>query len=396
MRILIAEDDPYSRRILQRRLEKWNHQVVVACDGKEAWEHFLAGDFSVVISDWMMPEMDGVELVRRIRASVKPGYVYTIILTAKDRKEDLLEGMDAGADEFLVKPFDADELRARLRAGERIVRLEQNLAQRNIALEAANRRMREDLEAAARIQESLLPNVMPQVEGLNFAWQFKPCDELAGDIFNVLKLDENHVALYVLDVSGHGVPAALLSVTLSRLLTPTNDQSSLLLQSGNGTPEPQIVSPAEVANRLNKQFQIDNHIGQYFTLLYGIIDVEKMVLQFVSAGHPGLLHLRAGRDARVVEVSGFPIGFQEHSAYEAETLQLVPGDRLILYSDGIIETRNSEGELFGKERFVKLFRSAALFTLSNSLNFVMKKVADWRGTDRFEDDVTVLAVEVQG
>lgn len=395
MRVLIAEDDPYSRRILQRRLEKWEHQVAVAGNGKEAWEQFLTGDFSVVISDWMMPEMDGIELVRRIRASAKPGYVYTIILTAKDRKEDLLEGMDAGADEFLVKPFDADELRARLRAGERIVRLEQNLAQRNAALEAANRRMREDLEAAARIQESLLPDSIPRVEGLNFAWQFKPCDELAGDIFNVLKLDQRHVGFYVLDVSGHGVPAALLSVTLSRLLTPTNDQSSLLLQSGNGTPEPEIISPAEVANRLNKQFQIDDSIGQYFTLLYGIIDVEEMVLQFVSAGHPGLLHLRAGQNARIVEVSGFPIGFQEHLAYREESLPLSPGDRLILYSDGIIETRNAEGELFGKERFTELFRSAANLTLQNSLNFVMKKVADWRGTDRFEDDVTVLAIELQ-
>jgi signal transduction histidine kinase len=134
---LIAEDDLISRRLLQSNLEKWGHEVVSAPDGAEAWRLFESGGFPIVISDWMMPEMDGVELVRRIRACQRPGYVYTILLTAKTQKEELIQGMEAGADDFVTKPFDRDELRVRLRAGERIIHLEQSLAEQNRALREA-------------------------------------------------------------------------------------------------------------------------------------------------------------------------------------------------------------------------------------------------------------------
>jgi two-component system NtrC family sensor kinase len=134
MKVLIAEDDAISRRLLQTYLERWGHEVVCAENGVEAWRQFTGGEFPVVISDWMMPEMDGVELIQRIRSSQRPGYVYTILLTAKSEKEDLVRGMEAGADDFLTKPFDRDELRVRLRAGERIIQLEQTLAEQNRVL----------------------------------------------------------------------------------------------------------------------------------------------------------------------------------------------------------------------------------------------------------------------
>jgi two-component system, NtrC family, sensor kinase len=134
MKILMADDDSVSRRLLQNQLQKWGYDVTAARDGAEAWRLFEAGLFPMVITDWMMPEMDGSELLRRIRASQRPGYVYAIVLTAKSQKEDLLEGMEAGADDFLTKPFDRDELRVRLRAGERIIRLEHHLRETQAAL----------------------------------------------------------------------------------------------------------------------------------------------------------------------------------------------------------------------------------------------------------------------
>jgi two-component system NtrC family sensor kinase len=137
MNILIAEDDPISRRLLRSNLERWGHEVAQAGTGAEAWGLFERGRYPIVISDWMMPEMDGPELIRRIRASQRPGYVYAILLTAKTQKTDLIQGMEAGADDFLTKPFDRDELRVRLRAGERIIQLEQSLAEQNRALREA-------------------------------------------------------------------------------------------------------------------------------------------------------------------------------------------------------------------------------------------------------------------
>jgi signal transduction histidine kinase len=127
MKILIADDDAVSRRLLQSYLQKWGHEVTAAADGAEALRLFDMGAFPLVITDWMMPELDGPGLLRRIRSTPRPGYVYTILLTAKTQKEDLVEGMESGADDFLTKPFDRDELRVRLSAGERIIRLERSL-----------------------------------------------------------------------------------------------------------------------------------------------------------------------------------------------------------------------------------------------------------------------------
>jgi signal transduction histidine kinase len=134
MKILIADDDAVSRRLLQSYLQKWGYEVTAASDGAEAWRLFEAGVFPIVITDWMMPELDGPGLLRHIRSIPRPGYVYAILLTAKVQKEDLVEGMEAGADDFLTKPFDRDELRVRLSAGERIIRLEQNLRNAQVTL----------------------------------------------------------------------------------------------------------------------------------------------------------------------------------------------------------------------------------------------------------------------
>lgn len=128
MKILIAEDEPISRRLLEASLNEWGYDVLVTSDGSEAWELIEKHDApSLVISDWMMPHMDGLELCRKIRQMERTGYIYFIILTAKGRKEDIIEGLEAGADDFLIKPFDREELKCRTRTGERIIELEQRI-----------------------------------------------------------------------------------------------------------------------------------------------------------------------------------------------------------------------------------------------------------------------------
>lgn len=131
MKILIAEDEPVSRRLLQSYLQKWGHDVVVTTDGLQAWQLFEQDEFSLVITDWMMPEMDGVDLIRRIRQAERSFHVYIILLTGRSQKEDVVEGMEAGSDDFVTKPFDRDELRVRLRVGERVCELERRLAEQS-------------------------------------------------------------------------------------------------------------------------------------------------------------------------------------------------------------------------------------------------------------------------
>jgi signal transduction histidine kinase len=137
MKVLIAEDDSVSRRLLRDHLEKWGHEVIEAADGAAAWSVFESQPVPMVIADWMMPGMDGVELVRRIRALHITPYVYIILLTAKTQKADIVHGMEAGADDFVAKPFDREELRVRIKAGERVLRLERTLQEQNQALRDA-------------------------------------------------------------------------------------------------------------------------------------------------------------------------------------------------------------------------------------------------------------------
>ncbi len=137
MKVLVADDDPVSRRLLQNYLQKWGYDVAVTTNGAEAWRMFEQEEFQMVISDWMMPELDGLDLIRRIRQHPMDHYVYTILLTARSQKDDFVAGMDAGADDFVSKPFDQDELHVRLRAGERIVNLELALKKKYQAMRDA-------------------------------------------------------------------------------------------------------------------------------------------------------------------------------------------------------------------------------------------------------------------
>jgi sigma-B regulation protein RsbU (phosphoserine phosphatase) len=398
MKILIVEDDKVTRKLLQHRLEKWGYAVTAAADGLAAWEEFRRETFPMVISDWMMPGLDGLELVRRIRAFERPGYVYTILLTARTGREDILAGMAAGADDFITKPFDPEELHARIKVGARITRLEQELEKRNRELEKANRRMKRDLEAAARIQRALLPARLPRCPGVEFAWKYEPCEELAGDTLNLFFLDENHIGLYLLDVSGHGVPAALLSVSLSRIMSPDPEQSDLLKDPCPEAPGGYcLVEPAEVANRLNRRFPLDERTGQYFTFQYARLEIATRTLTFVSAGHPPMIHLRADGSSQTLLVRSLPIGFKPEAEklYRDRTLKLEPGDRFYLYSDGILEAAAPESrEMFGIDRLRKTLERARNLPLAASLEAVCRDLEAWTRSSRQADDISLLALEI--
>jgi two-component system, NtrC family, sensor kinase len=176
VKILVADDEAVSRRLLQSYLQKWGHEVVVAGDGAEAWRVFEQGEFPIVITDWLMPEMDGLDLIRRIRGHSERGYVYTILLSAKSKKEDLVEGMEAGADDFLTKPFDRDELRVRLREGERIINLERTLAEQNRTL-----RQRDRLACLGQIATEIAPELTVRASELakNFSDLISAADLVA-------------------------------------------------------------------------------------------------------------------------------------------------------------------------------------------------------------------------
>jgi serine phosphatase RsbU (regulator of sigma subunit) len=386
-KILIADDHELSRFKLQTDLEKWGHEVTVAVDGEQAWELFQKQHYAIVITDWMMPKLDGLELVKMIRAAQRSDYVYIIMLTAKAEKHDIVAGMGAGADDFLTKPFHRDELQVRLRAGIRITNL-------NRELNETNRRLQHGREAAAQIQRSFLPTVKPQLTGYDFAWSHHPCGELGGDMFNIVPLDDKHVGLYVFHVTGEGVPAALLATNLSRVLAPASDATSLLFEKGADGVVLRYRQPVEVARELNRRFGAQE-ARQFFTLAYGVLNLEARELQFTSAGHPPLLHQHARAAPRMLDLDGPPIGMApEVSDFQQRSVQLEPGDRILLYSDGLPDALSGDGEVFGAARLLEAVQRLSQKPLESLVHILMEEVLIWRGAADANGDVSVLAAEV--
>jgi PAS domain S-box-containing protein len=263
----------------------------------------------------------------------------------------------------------------------------------NRQLEIANSRMKNDLDVAARIQRSLLPENAPQFENVNFSWVFQPCDELAGDTLDIVALDERRCAVYTVDVSGHGVPAALLSVTLSHWF------SRLFLGPGDASVSseqdlPSYFSPAGVAEELNRQFQMNLENAQYFTMCYGVIDTNTREFRYVTAGNPPVLVDRRTGPPEVLEVSGFPIGIVEQPNYTEQVIELNPRDRILLYTDGVVEAENADEKAFGIDGLMEEVMKKDRESLDGRVESIIESVRSWVGSRGFSDDVSILAFEL--
>ena len=399
MKILIADDEPISLQFLRFQLEQCGHTVIAADDGRQAWELLQTHDCQLVITDWNMPEMTGLELIRKIREIERAVYVYVILLTSKSERASLITGLNTGADDYLTKPVDQDELQARLQPSQRIIELEQRLAERhrdlknrNRLLADANTKMKRDLDAAAEIQQAFLPGRIQDIPGVNFAWHYSPCTELAGDMLNVLPLDDDHVGVYLLDVSGHGVQAALMAVTACRYLSNHQDASSVLWKRRDGNSDYQLQSPAAAAEQLNARLVAHSLTEQYFTLVYGILNHRTGEFRYTVAGHPAPVHVTAPGRPVFLSGNGLPIGIAQ-TDYEEHSIQLDPGDRVIFYSDGVTECMNVTGELFGNSRFLHSLRSTVDHSLDTTLSNILNHIQTWSGDAPFHDDVSVLALE---
>lgn len=393
-KVLVVDDALDMRVYLRALLRKWGYAPVLAANGAEGLARLAEDDIRLVLLDWMMDGMSGPEVCAAIRARDcdSEHYVYIVMLTGRTDNTDLVYGLDAGADDFVPKPFDAQVLRARLQVGTRILELQARLGEQNRhlkaqrdALDRAYGQIQDDLAAAARIQHDSLPTSAAQIAPLTAAWLFLPAAQVSGDSFNFITLSERLVGFYLLDVSGHGIPAALLSTSVSHSLVPLSGTVEL--------PE-DYVDPANLLAKLNRDLcRPDGELTNYATMIYGVIDRDSGRGRLAIAGHPPPMIVRRGDRIEQLAVGGLPIGMFEFAEYLDQPFRLDPGDRLVLFSDGATECFDANGIAFEVERLQQALTGEPGATAEHIVGNLGAALKRWRGQAPLDDDVSVLMLE---
>lgn len=390
--ILIADDNPANLLLLRRILAREPCALVEAENGDEALQLALEHRPDLVLLDVMMPGLDGYEVALALKQDPHMSEVPVIFLSALSDASSKVKGLEAGAVDYITKPFNKDEVLARVRNQLKLGRLTKELRKANRDLSEKQRRIDEDLKAAAAIQRSLLPSQAPTSDKLIAAWRFLPCDQNAGDLFAFNQLTSSEFAFHVIDVSGHGVPAAMMTVALSQSLAPDNGHTRQAAEDGG---EPVVVPPAQVLNHLDVEYPIER-FERHFTIAYMLLDLDTGLLRYSRAGHPMPVVLRRDGTLEELPAGGTIIGLGGVVPFDEGRCQLESGDRLFVYTDGIPEAANAAGEFFGEDALYRALRSARGLPLDDACGRLIDAVQEFAGTHDFDDDVTLFAIEFDG
>jgi len=391
MRLLVIEDRVSEfERLRTALVSRDSYDLLYASTLQEALRLLRNGGCDLALFALAMPEgggLAGFQILHRRHPTLP-----VVLLARAEQEAEAWQGVAAGAEDFVMIDGEryADELSRGVRlALARSSRYQQALADAQ-RLDLLQQRQQQHLAFAERVQRSLLPTGLPTVPGVSLATRYHPAERLSGDILNAFPLPGEHLAFYVLDVSGHGIPASLMAVQLSRMLHPPVDEISHALSLP-------LHQPAQLFAELNRLFPMEENNGQYFTMVYGLLHLPSGKLRLCVGGHPPPLLLHAGR-VQTIEARGLPIGCLSSASWNEVELTLHPRDRLLCYSDGLSEALPHDDEsgsrLFGADRIRELFseyRSAPLEALCDS---VIDAVLSWTAPATPSDDITMLVLGI--
>lgn len=362
-KVLVVDDSRLQLRILSSMLSGWGFDVQEAETAQEALEICRRSPPDLVISDWMMPNMTGLDLCRAFRDMPKERYGYFILLTSRSEKGDIAAGLDAGADDFLTKPVNIGELRSRLNAGLRILSMEHELSEQHrlvsntlAELRSFHERIEKDLEQARAIQESLVPERSCRFASSRASLLFQPLGHVGGDLVGMFSPCDDKLGLYSIDVSGHGITSAMVTARVAGYLSSRFPEQNVALEKRD-TGHFEMRKPDETAHLLNQRLCADPGADQYLTMAYCVVDLTTGQVQFVQAGHPPLLLIRADGRLEFVGAGGMPIGLIDDAPYESCNIQMQSGDRLLLYSDGFTEAFDKNGDMLDESGLSDLVAS---------------------------------------
>jgi sigma-B regulation protein RsbU (phosphoserine phosphatase) len=379
-RILIIDDDATNRQIMSRQLERQGHVVVTADNGRDALKLLKNVPFDMILLDIMMPEMSGFEILKRVKLDEHLREMPIIVISAFDDPVAMASCIEMGAEDYLPRDFDPIILRARIGSIMERARLKKQKDMYIQAIEETQRRLQTELSDAAKYVSSLLP---PPIESgsLRVAWSFIPSLSLGGDIFGYHNRPDGKFVLYLIDVSGHGIEAALLSVTIMNMLKYET------------LPDTNFSDPADVLSSLNSRFRSEDQNNMYFTIWYGVYDEKTRILSYTSGGNSAGVFIAKDGTKTPLKTEGIVIGVDDAYLFSNEEVRIPENSRLYVYSDGIYEIRNKSGEVFGMEEFIDvLSRLPPEAKASDRIEDLIKLVRDLSMTGSFEDDISLVEV----
>ena len=372
--ILIVDDTPTNIGVISGAL-KDSYRTKVATTGEKALAIASGEDKpDLVLLDVLMPEMDGYEVCRRLKADETTREIPVIFLTGQTKDEDETKGFSVGAVDYVHKPFSPSVVKARVHSHIMLREAREQLAQQLVAIN-------NELEMARQIQLSILPHALPKVAGVDIAARYLPMTSVAGDFYDFIVTDNKHLGILIADVSGHGLPSALIASMLQVALTGQVAHAS---------------DPAKVLAGLNKAL-VGKFTQNFVTAAYIFVDMEKQVMSYAGAGHPPLLlwQKSSGKAAQFLE-NGLVLGMFAEAAYSAITLSLEPGDRAVLYTDGIVEAPNPAQEQFGEERIMHSIEANKGLAPDKFADALLEELSRWsQGTPEQgqQDDITLLVID---
>ncbi|RKU36929.1 hypothetical protein C6496_11230 [Candidatus Poribacteria bacterium] len=381
-KILVVDDEPRNVRILQIHLNAQGYTVYTAADGVEALDVVERDAPDLILLDINMPKMDGFEVVKQIRANKATEFIPIVMITAlRDTRENRIKSIEAGADDFIEKPFDSLEVLARVRSLLRIKEYQDTLAKHNARLE-------EELQMARSIQEILIPqNGVQELSGFRIASRCCPEMAVGGDFFDVWEIVPNRLGVFISDVMGHGVSAAFVTVFIKTILAEFQE----LIED----------NPGYLLEILNTRFNdlISSRLFMFATAFCGIIDLGKEELVCANAGHSFPL-LCDGHQQTCYAIgdknTGNGLGIWRESVYETVRYPFGPLSKIFLYTDGVYEAKSPQGVEFTVERLQKLVSECASQPAAKLIVSVSEAVDTFTANCPKDDDLTLLAIEAAG